>query len=144
MIKKFSNKKQVFNYLKELFTESNLILLRGSTAKELIKNFSDIDAEIYSNAIRKPYYEIIFVKDSPVLISAYFYKYKKGKKTKEPKNIKIIKGEYNKSIKPDFSKDSYNNKERIKRECQMAIDFMFKYLRTKNKKELEAIQRRIK
>ena len=143
MIKKFRNKEKVFDYLKKTFSKSKIILIRGSSAKKPIKNFSDIDVEIYSNNPRKPYYEIVFIRDMPVLISAYFYKFKKGDILKTPNNIKIINGEYNKSIKPDFSKEPYNNKEKIKRECQLAIDFMFKYLRTKNASNLKPIQRRI-
>jgi len=79
-----------------------------------------------------------------ILISAYFYKFKKGEKTDTPKNIKLIYGEYNKNLSPNYKKDNYNQKQKIKRECQLAIDFFFKYLRHNNLKYLESVQKRIK
>ena len=144
-MRNFKNKKEVFGYIVRLFKKkSKLILIRGSTAKSKLKIFSDIDAEVHGKNKRKPYYEIIFVNKMPVLISAYFYKYKEGKKEKAPSNLLILHGNYNNNIRPDFSKDNYNNKEKVKRECQIVIDFMFKYLRSKNKIYLEFVQRRIK
>ncbi len=144
-IKGFNTKEEIFKYLKKLFAQkSKIILIRGSSANREIKKFSDLDIEVYSEKLRKPYYEIAFLKNKPLLISVYFYKYKQGKKIKEPKNVKVLYGEYNNSIKPTFSKDKYNNKQKIQRECQLAVDFMFKYLRTKNKSNLEFVNRRIK
>ena len=144
-IKKFKNKIEVFNYLKKLFSkESDVILIRGSTAYGPVKKFSDFDVEVYSNKLKKPYYEIVFVKSNPTLISVYFYKYKKGKKTKGDKNVRVIYGEHNDTIGPDFSKDTYTHKQKIKRECQYITDFMFTYLRHGNKKELMNIHKRIK
>lgn len=140
----FQNKKELFDYLIEKFSnESKIILIRGSTAKGNIKQFSDIDVEIYSDKLKKPYYNIAFVGKKLILISVYFYKFKDGKKIKEPKNVSIIYGEYNSEIKPDFSEDKYSPKEKIKRECQLLIDFFFKYLRHKNKKDLEPVEKRI-
>jgi len=120
-----------------------LILVRGSTATKSIKKFSDFDIEVWTNKPRKPYYEIAFVKEKPILISVYFYKYKEGKEIQEPPNIKILFGKYNDKIKPSFSKETYKHRRKIKRECQLVVDFFFKYLRTKNKKYLEPIQKRI-
>ncbi|MFH1211064.1 MAG: hypothetical protein V1645_04065 [archaeon] len=140
----FTNKKEVLSYIKRKFSkESNLILIRGSTAYKNVKNFSDFDIEIWGKKLRKPYYDIAFIKEKPILISAYFYKYKKGRKTKVPQGTLIIKGQYNNKIIPDFSKDKYTNKQKIKRDCQLAIDFFFKYLRTKDKKYLTSVRRRI-
>ena len=141
---KFKNKKEIFNYIKKKFIKDKLILIRGSAVNRKLKAFYDIDVEVYTHYIRKPYYEIIFLKRNPILISAYFYKYKKGKYTKETKNVKVILGNYNKNIKPNFKKDIYNNKQRIIRECQLVVDFMFKYLRKKDKKYINDIQKRIK
>lgn len=147
----FSNKKEIFTYIKKKFSkQSKLILMRGSTALNRPKKFSDFDIEAYKNKPKKPYYEIALLKQKPILLSVYFYKYKKGKKLKKPKNTKIIFGTYNKSVEKDFNaqkhfaKDSYTKKEKTKRECQLVTDFLFKYLRSKNKKYLEFVQKRIK
>ena len=118
-MKNFNNKKQIFEYLIKKFSkDSKIILIRGSTAKGKIKQFSDIDIEIYSTNLKKPYYEIAFVGRKIILISVYFYKFKEGEKTREPKNVKIIYGNYNNEIKPDFSKDRYSHKEKVKREAE--------------------------
>lgn len=139
----FESKKKIFDYIKKKFRKSRLILVRGSSVNKKLKAFSDIDAEVHSDKSRKPYYEIVFVREKPILISIYFYKYRKGKIINAPDDIKIISGKYNDKIKPDFSKDTYNNKEKIKRECQLVIDFLFKYMRNKNRKDLETVQKRI-
>ncbi len=143
-MKNFDNKKEVFEYIKKKFNkESRLILVRGSTATKPAKKFDDFDIEIWTNEIKKPYYEIAFVKEKPILISVYFYKYNEGKEIQKPQNVKILHGKYNNKIKPNINKDTYTNKERIKRECQLIVDFFFKYLRTKDKKYLKPIQKRI-
>ncbi|MBI4154833.1 hypothetical protein HY498_01965 [Candidatus Woesearchaeota archaeon] len=138
----FKNKKEVFDYIKIKF-KGRLILVRGSTAFGKIRNYADIDVEIYTNNLRKPYYEIIFLNKKPVLLTVYFQKYKEGKLVKPPRNIKVLSGRFNKNIKPKFLKDKYNSKEKIKRECQLIIDFFFKYLRSKDKKYLKAVQKRL-
>lgn len=149
-MKKFKSKKRVFEYITKKFKkDSKLILIRGSTANGSIKQFSDIDAETYGK-LKKPYYEIIFVKNKPVLITVYFYKYQEGKRIKSPKNVKIVYGKYNNIIekrfneRSHFAKDTYTAEQKITRECQLAIDFMFKYLRSKDKKALESVQKKIK
>ena len=140
----FHDKQEVFDYVIKKFSKKNkLILIRGSTAKKPVKNFSDFDIEIWTNKLEKPYYEIAFVSGKIVLISIYFYKYKLGKKVDVPSNVKILFGEYNDQIIPDFSNDKYTNKEKIKRECQLLVDFFFKYLRRKDKKYLSSVQKRI-
>ena len=143
-INRFYNKKGIYNYIKNKFSESKIILIRGSAAKKPAKNFSDIDIEIWGEKVKKPYYEIVFFKNKPILISAYFYKYASGKNVQAPLDIKIIYGKYNNKIKPYFSKDIYNKKDKIKRECQLVTDFLFKYLRSKNIRYLNYIQKRIK
>jgi hypothetical protein len=141
---KLKNKKEVLGYIKNKFRkQGKLILIRGSIINKPVKNYSDFDIEVYGNTLKKPYYEIIFIKEKLILISVYFYKYKRGKKAKTPKNIKVLYGKYNNKIKPNFKKDEYN-KEKVKRECQMVVDFFFKYLRSKNKKYLDSVQKRIK
>lgn len=141
----FANKKEVFEYIKYKFIKgSKLILIRGSTATKPIRNFSDFDIEVWGSKLKKPYYEIAFLKEKPILISAYFYKHKEGKEIQKPLDVKILYGKYNNKIKPDFSKENYTSKERIKRECQLVIDLFFKYMRSKNKECLKAIQNRIK
>ncbi|MAF36121.1 hypothetical protein CL622_03325 [archaeon] len=140
----FDNKKTVFEYIKNKFSEkSKLILIRGSMATKPIKNYFDFDIEIYGDKLKKPYYEIAFVREKLVLISVYFYKYKEGEDAKSHPNIKILYGKYNDNIKPNFNKETYDNEEKIKRECQLVVDFFFKYLRTKEEKHLASIQKRI-
>ena len=105
-------------HINKLF-EKYQVEVKGSNDKTL-ENYSDIDIDIYG--IKKlPYYELFFIGNKLILVNIYFYKSKKDK----------------------HKEDQYNQKQKIKRECQLAIDFMFKYLRSKNKKHLESIQRRI-
>ena len=69
----FSNKKEVFEYIKKKFNkESRLILVRGSTATKPAKKFDDFDIEIWTNEIKKPYYEIAFVKEKSGEIERIF------------------------------------------------------------------------
>lgn len=143
-MKKFSNQKGIEKYIvKKFSSESSLILIRGSTAKKRASAFSDFDIEVYGRKIGKPNYEIVMLGKYPVLISSYFYKYVKGDEGKEPRGVKILSGKFNDMIKPNFSQDKYNTKERIRRECQMVVDFMFKYLRSKNTENLKSVQKRI-
>ena len=89
-----------------------------------------------------------FVEEKVVLISVYFYKYVSGKIIKSPKDVKVIKGEYNDKITREFTEvygeGKYNTKERLIRDCQLVTDFCFKYFRSKDKKYLKYIQKRIK
>jgi hypothetical protein len=142
-MKKFKDKKQVLEYIKRI-AKGRVILIRGSTANKPVKNFSDFDVEVYGNKLKKPCYEIIFLGEKIVLISIYYYKYKIGREIKLPKNVKVIYGKYNDKLIPNFIKDKYTPKQKIKRECQMLIDFMFKYLRTKDKKYLKSVIKRLK
>ena len=143
-MKSFNTKKEMFSYINNSFPKSQVILIRGSTAFKGVKNFSDFDIEIYCNFIQKPIYELAFFKNKIILITIYFYKFKKGKIiSPKEKNMRILKGKYNKNLRPDFSKDKYLQKEKVKRECQLLIDFMFKYLRSKDKKYLKSIEKRI-
>jgi len=119
-MKKFKDKTQLKNYIKKLFSKYEIVF-EGSTSNKPLKNFSDMDVEVYGRVAR-PYYEIVFVRNKLILISIYFYKDRRNK----------------------HKKDTYNPKQKIKRECQLTIDFLFKYLRTKNKKYLESVQKRIK
>lgn len=143
-MRQFLRQKDVFEYIRFKFRKGNtLLLVRGSTARKTAKHFSDFDIEVYGRKVKKPYYEIALLKEKVILISVYFYVYQEGSKVQTPLNVKILHGEYNDIIKPDFRKDSYTQKEKIQRECQLMIDFFFKYLRTKNRKYLRSIQRRI-
>jgi len=146
-IRKFKNKTKVFEYIKELFPKSKLIFIGGSTANNPVKNFSDIDVEVYEK-LKKPYYEIVFVGNKTILISVYFYEYVEGKKISPPKSIKIIKGIFNDKIERKhtaiYGEGKYTSKERLKRDCQLVTDFCFKYFRSKDKNYLKYIQKRIK
>ena len=90
--------------------------------------------------MKKPYYEIVFLKEKPILISVYYYKYKKGKEAQKPKNVRILFGKYDKEADKSFNnpkhfaKNKYSQKEKIKRACQLIVDFFFKYLRTNKRR----------
>lgn len=147
-IKKFGGKRRLWGYLKEKFKEAQVILIHGSAAYKPLKNFSDVDLEVYGGQVKKPYYEIVFIKNKPTLLTAYFYKYQKGEKKPPPWNIRIIKGEYTTAIeqrKPQtmYSEVKYSTEEKRKRECQLVADFCFKYIRSKEKLYLQYIQKRI-
>lgn len=146
-IPQFKNKEAIFDYIIKKFSkESKIIAVTGSTAHKPIKEFSDIDINIWGNPIKKPYYELVFVNKKPVLISIYFYKYKRGKKINPPRKFRILYGKFNDSIELFQGMDAlkYNHKETIKRQCQLIIDFAFKYFRAKDKKYLGYIQKRIR
>ena len=58
-------------------------------------------------------------------------------------NMKVIYGRYNCNLIPDFANDKYTPKQGVRRECQMVVDSLFKYLRHKDKKDLKRVQKRI-
>src|SRR3989344_644401 len=128
-IKKFHSKEEILSYIKNIFKYHNVIIIHGSAAK---------------NKLKKPYYEIVFQNKKVILLSVYFYKFKEGKKTKVPKDIRIIKGVYNNQLKAKSTKESYDSKENLKRQCQLVVDFAFKHFRSKNDIYLKYIQKRIK
>jgi hypothetical protein len=149
-MERFINKEEVFEYIKKRFIkESRLILVRGSTATKPAKKFSDFDIEIWGNKLKKPYYEIALLKEKPILITAYYYKYKEGEEIQKTRDVKVLFGVYNKEIEkifnsPEhFAKDKYTPEEKIKRECQLLVDFFFKYLRSGDKDYLNSVQKRI-
>ncbi len=148
-IKRFQSKTAFFRYLRWKFADEQVILIHGSTARKPVKNFSDFDVEVYGNSIKKPYYEIVLIKNKPALLSTYFYKHSKGKKIFHPKNMRIIKGEYTDAIKNRkahtlYSEGKYNAEEKLKRQCQLVTDFCFKYFRSRDIKYLRYIQKRIR
>ena len=144
IMKSFKDKTEAFHYIKNKFSNrSKVILVRGSTANGPIREFSDIDVEVYYDTLEKPYYELCFVGLKLVLISVYFYNYTRGKRIKHEKNVRVLYGKYNENLKPDFSKEEYTLEQSVKRECQMVVDSLFKYIRHKNKVDLERVQKRI-
>ena len=141
----FANKTAVFEHLKKKFAKgSKLIIVKGSTVTKPVRRFSDFDVEVWCKKPRKPYYEIAFVRAKAILISAYFYRYKEGKQAQTPPNTKILHGKYNSKIRTYFSKESYTPRQITTRECHLVADFMFKYMRSKDKEYLNAVQKRIK
>lgn len=143
-IKHFKSKQQVINYIVKLLKkDAECICIQGSTAFKPLKKFSDMDFHYFAKKYKKPYYEIVFVKDKPILISVYHQKYTKGKKIKAPKRINVVYGDYNNKLVPDFSKAKYKLKDKITRECQLVTDFLFKYFRSGDKTYLEYTQKRL-
>ncbi len=144
-MKTFKSKKQVFNYIVKMFSkDAEIICVHGTAANKPLEDFSDIDIEAYSKKHKKPYYEIIFVGKKVVLISVYWPKFVNGKKARPPKGTKVLYGEYNDKIEPDFSKDKYKLKDKAVRECQLVTDFLFKYFRGRDKTYLEYTQKRLR
>lgn len=137
-MKKFKDKKQVFSYIKRKYLGKNTfsILIKGSSINRDIKEFSDIDVEICQKEKKKPDYEIVLVKGNLALITAYFYR--PGKKMKNLENSLLIYGDY---YEPTENQGDYTKEERRIRDSQMFIDFLFKYLRTKDPKYLEKIEK---
>jgi len=136
-MRSFKSKKEVFEYIKNKYSEAETILIKGSTAKGKLKEFSDIDIEFYQDKPTKPEYEIVLVDKKLALITAY--PYKAGKKiNKIPENVLVLKGEYCEQIE---NQKEYTEKERAIRDNQMFLDFLFKYLRTKDKKYLETVDK---
>lgn len=146
--KRFNSKQGTLEYLLDKFKNEKLIVIRGSAAKKPLKEFSDIDVEVWAQTIRKPVYEIVFVKNKPILLSIYTYKYAEGEALTPPENVLVLKGEYNREVNRISTqgfgtKDRYTPEENKKRECQMVVDFMFKYLRHGKTEYLKSVQKRI-
>ena len=139
-MKEFKTKEETFQYIKNKFLSDDVvgIVVVGSTAKGKIKNFSDIDVVVFNKKLLKPYYELCLIENKLVLITAYFYDF--GNKIELPKNGRIIYGDYYSQIEPKGNLN-YNDAEGIKRNNQMFIDGFFKFLRSKDKKYIEWIEK---
>ena len=136
-MKQFKSKREVFEYIKKKYSTAETILIKGSAVNKNLKEFSDIDVEFYQDKSAKPEYEFVLVEDKIVLITAY--PYKSGKQiNKIPDNILVLKGNYCEQIE---NQEEYSAKEREIRNNQLFLDFLFKYLRTKDKKYLETIEK---
>ena len=143
-IKEFNSKAEIFNYvIKKFKKDSEVITLGGSSKNKPLKKFSDLDFNVFSKKYFRPYYEIVLVNKKPILISAYPQKFVRGNKTKPPKDQLILFGEYNNNLKMDYSISKYERRGEVIRECQLALDFLFKYARTNNKQWLEKVQKRL-
>lgn len=143
-INEFRNKDELFKYLiRKFIKKEGTILLRGSLISKKVKNYADFDLEIYITNPRQPYYEIIFINRKLSLISIWFGKYKSGKIIIPPKDLKVIYGKYFSYMNYIKDKGKYLGKDKVKRESQAVIDWMFKYLRNKKIESLEHIQKRI-
>lgn len=136
-MKSFKSKKEVFEYIKKKYSTAKTILIKGSAVNKSLKDFSDIDVEFYQDKPAKPEYEIALVNDKIVLITAY--PYKSGKPiNKILGNILVLKGSYCEKIE---NQAEYLAKERDIRDNQLFLDFLFKYLRTKDKRYLEIVEK---
>ena len=136
-MKTFKSKKEVFKYIRNKYANAETILIKGSTAKGRIKQFSDVDVEFYQYRPAKPEYEIISMNHKLILITAY--PFKSGKTiNKIPNDVLVLKGNYCGQIK---NQEGYNKEEKNIRNNQLFLDFLFKYLRTKDKKYLENLDK---
>lgn len=135
-MKEFKDKTEVFEYIKRKYSNADSVLVRGSSIDGLV-DFGDIDVEFYQKNPAKPEYELILVESKLVLISAYPYKI--GKRVKDiPDNVLVLKGSYYEQID---NQEEYTESEKRIRDNQMAIDFLFKYIRTKDKKHLKTVEK---
>ena len=143
-INSFNSKTELYNYIIKKFPNSKLILLSGSMVSKRVKHYSDFDMEIHSvdGASKRPYYELIFVSNKLCLLTIYFVKFFPGKSIKPPKDKKVIFGDYNNHYHCS-GRNTYNVKQKIKRENQLILDIFFKYVRHKEKKYLEWVAKRI-
>ncbi len=133
----FKLKKEVFEYINKKYSKAETILIKGSAVNKNLKDFSDIDVEFYQDEPAKPEYEIVLVNDKIVLITAY--PYKSGKQiSKIPNTVLVLKGDY---CEPIENQEEYSAKERDVRNNQLFLDFLFKYLRTKDKRYLEIVEK---
>ena len=143
-INNFKNKSELFRYLIKKFIENEgTIILRGSMINKKIKNYDDFDLEMYTTTPRKPYYEVIFIEGKLCLISIWFGKYKISKSIEIPKDVKLIYGKSFSSMSYIKDKGKYSSEDKIKRESQAVIDWLFKYLRNKDLGSLYHVQKRI-
>ena len=143
-INSFKSKTELYNYIKNKFYNSKMILLSGSMVSKKVKNFSDFDIEVHmpNGEKKRPYYELIFVSDKLCLLTIYFCKFREGKTIKPPIDKKVIFGNYNNNYRPS-GRNSYTVKQRIRRENQLILDIFFKYIRHREKKYLEWVAKRI-
>lgn len=139
-MEQFSSKSKAFKYIKQKFLKKGVkgIVIQGSTAKGKIKRFSDIDIVVFNNKKLKPHYELCLINNKLVLLSAYFYKL--NKIIKPPKNTLILSGNFYSQIEHKGN-SYYTKKERAKRNNQMFLDGLFKYLRTKDKHYLSWVDK---
>ena len=136
-MRSFKSKKEVFEYIKKKYSTAETILIKGSAVNKNLKEFSDIDVEFYQDKTAKPEYEVVLVNGKIVLITAY--PYKSGKQiNKIPDNVLVLKGTYCNQIE---NQEKYSEKEKEVRNNQLFLDFLFKYIRTKDKKYLETIDK---
>ena len=125
----FQQRKEV--YVKIFKKAASIVKTVGPVAAQIYLDKKVADGEI----TEEEKHQILTVASSMI----------EDNKIKEPENVRVIHGEYNNKIEPDFSKDTYNHKQKIKRECQLVADHFFTYMRHRNRvKELEFIQKRIK
>ncbi|MFP4119356.1 MAG: hypothetical protein ACLFTH_04850 [Candidatus Woesearchaeota archaeon] len=126
-----------------------MVLIRGSTAYGEIKEYSDLDIEIYGMESKKPFYGILFYQSKIILLTIYFYKYEEGNPEKPPDNVRLLQGQYNDRIRSIFEyevkkKDSYTEEELIIRKRQLFLDLFFEYMRSNDDKLLSQIQNKIR
>lgn len=139
-MKQFNTKENAFLYLKNKFFSKDVkgIVVVGSTVTEKIRRFSDIDVVIFNEKPQKPDYELCLIGDKLVLITVYFYK--AGNEAKIPKNGKILYGHYYSQIEHKENLN-YDRVGRIKRDNQMFLDGLFKFIRTNDKHYLNWIDK---
>ncbi|HKL24536.1 MAG TPA: hypothetical protein VJ912_04320 [Candidatus Nanoarchaeia archaeon] len=136
-MKKFNSKKEIFDYIKEKYSNADSIIVRGSSPKRKLKEFDDIDVDFLQDKPAKPEYELVSLNGKLILITAY--PYKAGKKINNvPKGVKVLKGDYCKTIE---NQKPYTKKEKYKRDNQMFMDIMFKYLRKRDKSLLDDLDK---
>lgn len=149
-MKKFSSKTEIFSYIRDNFCGNNdTVIVRGSTAIKALDSFDDFDIEVYTTKPKKPYYEIIFYREKPILISIYYHIDEQGEIIKPPREIKVLQGEYHSNIDRIFMEDfakrtKHTPEDKITRSNQMIIDNLFKFMRSNNRDFLDKVNRDLK
>jgi len=149
-IQRFNDRNSIHKYLLRRFAKkSDLILIRGSTAFGIIKPFSDFDIEVYTGKSRNPSYEIVIYKNNPILLTVYYNRLEKGENCIVPKHINVLQGRYNDQIERIFQREinkkgQYIGKDLIARKCQLNMDFFFKYMRSRDDKFLQHVNKKLR
>ena len=143
-----NNREELEKYIiSQCDNHATTILIKGSTAHGEINEFSDFDIEVYGEKAFNPKYLFAFFNQKVILITILYMGKIEGEKTDPPKKIKIVKGHYTKSMdKAIFSEgnpNEYLREEWVVRKRQVIIDELFKYLRHKDEKTLEDIQKKL-
>lgn len=149
----FYLKSDIHNYILTKFSklgETVILTNKASfSSSRYLKSFTNVEVEIYGKQAKKPYCDLIFFHEKPVLLKINFFKLKEGQVADLPEGMKVLQGEYTDSleqIKSESNLDKLNlsKSDKTTLENQRLIDSFFSYMRTKEDKYLEDVQRKLR